>query len=103
MDRYSDHKRNFYDTEWNYIDVFSDHPNFGDCVSRPGGLDEMLQVANILAEDFPCVRVDLYWVNGKVYFGELTFYPWAGYVCFTPDKFDFILGEQFKLPERLGD
>lgn len=58
----------------------------------------MLRIANILAVDFPCVRVDLYWVNGRVYFGELTFYPWTGYVSFTPDKFDYELGEKFILP-----
>lgn len=102
VDRQVDHKRNIYDTNWNFIDVSSDHPNFGDCVPKPDGLDEMLKVANRLAKDFPSVRVDLYWVNGKVYFGELTFYPWTGYVSFTPDEFDFELGKQFTLPEVKG-
>ncbi|WP_349727929.1 ATP-grasp fold amidoligase family protein [Peribacillus frigoritolerans] len=100
VDRHIDHKRNIYDTDWNFININTDYPNFGDCVSRPEGLDEMLKVANKLAEDFPFVRVDLYWVNGKVYFGELTFYPWTGYVQFDPDEFDFILGEEFQLPIR---
>jgi len=98
VDRHYGHKRNIYDEEWNFVNVNTDHPNFGDCVPRPDGLDEMLRVSSILAEDFPFVRVDLYWVNGKVYFGELTFYPWTGYVQFDPDKFDFILGEKFELP-----
>lgn len=101
VDRYSDHKRNFYDTNWRHINVSSDRSNFGDCVPKPEGLDEMLQVANILAKDFPFVRVDLYWVNGKVYFGELTFYPWTGYVTFEPDEFDYILGEDFILPPKI--
>ncbi|MBZ4656146.1 MAG: carbonic anhydrase [Thermoanaerobacter sp.] len=100
VDRYTNHKRNIYDTNWNFIDVSTDYPNLGDSVPRPEGLDEMLRVANILAVDFPFVRVDLYWVNGKVYFGELTFYPWTGYVQFEPDEFDFVLGEQFELPNR---
>jgi hypothetical protein len=98
VDRHIEHKRNIYDTDWNFIDINTDYPNFGDCVSRPEGLDEMLRVANILASDFPFVRVDLYWVNGKVYFGELTFYPWTGYVQFDPDEFDFTLGKHFILP-----
>jgi hypothetical protein len=101
-DRFGDHKRNYYDTEWNLIDVSSRHPNFGDCVPRPDGLEEMIHVANILAEDFPFVRVDLYWVNSKVYFGELTFYPSAGYGIFIPDEFDFVLGKYFELPSTLG-
>jgi TupA-like ATPgrasp len=100
VDRHIDHKRNIYDANWKFIDVNTDYPNFGDCVPKPEGFDEMLKIANILSADFPFVRVDLYWVNSKVYFGELTFYPWTGYVNFTPDEFDYILGEQFELPER---
>lgn len=98
VDRQVKHRRNIYDTSWNFINVNTDHPNIGDCVKKPEGLNEMLRVANILSKDFPCVRVDLYWVNKKVYFGELTFYPWTGYVQFYPDEFDFIMGEKFKLP-----
>lgn len=98
VDRYFDHKRNIYDIDWNFIDVNTDHQNFGDCVPKPEKLDEMVSVAQTLAEDFPCVRVDLYLVKGKVYFGELTFYPWTGYVSFSPDDFDLILGSKFKLP-----
>lgn len=98
VDRFVDHKRNIYDVEWNFINVSTDKPNLNNSVLKPDGLDEMLNIANTLAEDFPFVRVDLYWVNNRVYFGELTFYPWSGYVQFEPDEFDFILGEQFKLP-----
>lgn len=98
VDRHIEHKRNIYDRDWNFIDVSTDYPNFGDSVPRPEGLDDMLRVADILAGDFPFVRVDLYWVNGKIYFGELTFYPWTGYVQFSPDEFDFTLGKDFILP-----
>src|SRR5699024_4710256 len=74
IDRYSNHRRNFYDLDWNYLDISSDIPNTGDIIPKPEGLEEMTKIANDLAKDFPHVRVDLYWVNGKVYFGELTFY-----------------------------
>jgi hypothetical protein len=57
----------------------------------------MLDIASKLSKDFPFVRVDLYNVNGKIYFGELTFYPWSGYVQFNPDETDFLLGEDFKM------
>ena len=60
----------------------------------------MLKIANDLAKDFPHVRVDLYWVNNKVYFGELTFYLLSGYESFKPDEFDYILGEKFELPKK---
>ena len=97
VDRYIRHKRNFYDINWKYLNISSDCPNFGDMVEKPEKLEEMLEIAKILSKDFPAVRVDLYCVENKVYFGELTFYPWSGYVKFEPDEFDFILGEKFKI------
>lgn len=98
IDRYKGHKRNFYDINWNNLNILSDCENFSDiCSSKPEGLDEMLKVAEKLSAGFSFVRVDLYHVNGKVYFGELTFYPWSGYVQFAPDEFDMILGREFKL------
>jgi hypothetical protein len=102
IDRYIDHKRNFYDVQWNLIDVESDHSNFGDTMSKPDNLDDLLKVATILSEDFPFVRVDLYNVENEIIFGELTFYPWSGYVQFKPDSFDYELGDKFELPEKLN-
>ena len=97
IDRFIGHKRNFYDTNWKYLDVSSDCPKFGDVVEKPEKLDEMLEIAKILSEDFPAVRVDLYCIENKIYFGELTFYPWSGYVNFNPDEFDFTLGKKFDI------
>ena len=56
----------------------------------------MVTVAETLSTGFPFVRVDLYNVDGKIYFGEMTFYPWSGYVSFKPDEFDFALGKYFR-------
>lgn len=93
IDRYIGHKRNFYDIEWNNLHVSTDCETFDDnLVPRPEGLEEMTKVAEILSKDFPFVRVDLYYIKGKVYFGELTFYPWSGYVKFSPQEFDYQLG-----------
>lgn len=98
IDRYIGHKRNFYDIEWNNLNVTSDCPGFeDDGGNKPDGLEEMLKVAEILSSGFPFVRVDLYYIKGKVYFGEMTFYPWSGYVRFRPEVFDFELGKQFSL------
>ena len=58
----------------------------------------MLEIVKILAADFPAVRVDLYLVQNKIYFGELTFFPWSGYVTFDPDEFDVEAGKKFILP-----
>lgn len=97
--RFVDHKRNFYNIDWTYRDISSDHKNFGDIMEKPEGYEDMVAVAAKLSEGFPFVRVDLYCVDGKTYFGEMTFYPWSGYVQFTPDEFDFELGEKILLPE----
>ena len=96
-DRYIGHKRNFYDMDWNNLSVVSDCPGFDDAgMEKPKGFDEMVRVAEVLSADFPFVRVDLYYLRDQVYFGELTFYPWSGYVQFVPDDFDFKLGRQFE-------
>lgn len=101
-DRFSDHKRNFYDVNWNYVKVDSDCPCFEDSVKKPENYEKMVEIASVLSRDFPAVRVDLYNIEGKIYFGELTFYPWSGYVQYTPDNFDFELGKYFVLPEKAG-
>jgi len=92
-DRYLGHKRNFYTTSWERVNVTTDHEQFETPYPKPKNFEEMLDIARKLSADFPFVRVDLYNVEGKIYFGELTFYPWAGYVQFTPDEFDFTLGK----------
>lgn len=96
VDRFTDHKRNIYDSQWNYINITTDHETYGDTIAKPKKLNEMIQIAERLSEDFPMVRVDLYLVQNKIYFGELTFYPWSGYVQFIPDNFDYELGKCWK-------
>ncbi len=97
VDRYIGHKRNFYDREWHNLHITSDCPAADREIEKPENLEKMLAIAERLSEDFPYVRVDLYSVEGKVYFGELTFYPWSGYVQFLPDSADFMFGKDFTL------
>lgn len=97
VDRYIGHKRNFYDRDWNNLHIISDCPASDREILKPKNLQVMLEVAERLSEDFPFVRVDLYNDDGDIYFGELTFYPWSGYVQFLPDEWDFKFGEDFEL------
>lgn len=99
IDRYSNHSRNFYDLQWNQLPVESDCPVSKAPVPKPYGLEKMIEIAGVLAKDFPFVRVDFYSVNNRVYIGEMTFYPWSGCVNYKPDSFDFELGDMFKLPQ----
>ena len=69
----------FFDTDWNQLDWdIHYYPDFTHDVARPANLNEMLAVATKLSEGFNYVRVDLYDINGQVYFGEMTFTPGAG-------------------------
>lgn len=102
VDRYIGHKRNFYNTNWENLHITSDCPSADRDINKPENFDKMLEIATILSADFPFVRVDLYNCSGKIYFGELTFYPWSGYVQYNPDDADYLLGKDFKL-ERYVD
>jgi len=59
----------------------------------PSNWSDMVKLAEKMAKDFPFVRVDLYNINGKIYFSELTFTPAKGTLIFDDDKADFEIGE----------
>ena len=89
-----------YDTKWQKQDVTIEGSSSAADYEKPKTLEEMLRIAEILSEDFPAARIDLYDIDGKVYFGEITYFPWSGYKRFIPDQFDRMLGELFVLPEK---
>lgn len=97
-DRYSDHKRGFWDKDLNFLkNVESDHPTFDIEITLPININEMIDIAEKLSKGFPFARIDLYNIKGQIYFGEITFYPWSGYVKYTPDSFDYELGAYFNI------
>ena len=73
-------------------------PNASSAAKKPEKLDEMLSIAERLSKDMYYARVDLYYVNGKIYFGEITLYPTGGFSTFTRHKDDLLLGSYIKLP-----
>lgn len=94
--RYSDHRRGFWNENFHFLEgVSSDCPTFDNPPTLPKNIDEMKSIAEKLSEDFPFARIDFYNINGKIYFGEITFYPWSGYVQYAPDSFDYDLGKNF--------
>jgi len=64
---------------------------------RPANFEEMIRVAEILAEEFDFIRVDLYNLKNKIFFGELTPYPSAGGIRFIPRRYDFLYGGKWKM------
>lgn len=97
--RFIDHKRNLYDVQWNYIPASIKYPTDAKVkIVKPEKLNQMLKLARILSEDYPHVRVDFYSINGKIYFGEMTFYHEAGFGKFDSKEFEVKMGEWIKLP-----
>lgn len=86
-----------YDIEFNKLPYFrADELRQLTIEQKPKNYDRMVEISRVLSEGFPHVRVDLYNVGGKIYFGELTFYDGSGYFQFEPDDFDEKLGACFK-------
>ena len=95
-DTHGAHRRNLYDREWNPIAVTIKYAPDGE-VPKPTSLDRMLEIAENLGRDFDFVRVDLYAVDDRVFFGELTHYPGAGRVPIYPTAADFEFGSHWHL------
>ena len=102
-DRPDDIKFDFFDVNWNHIDVRNGHPNSTQLIEKPEKFDEMIKIAEKLSSDFPHVRVDLYNENGKIYFGEMTFFHFGGNTPFEPKEFDYVLGKELKLPNKMEE
>ena len=95
-----DVKFDYFDADFNHLDLVQQHPMSGVDIPKPTCFDEMKQIAGKLSEGIPHVRVDLYEVNGRVYFGEYTFSHHGGCVPFHPKKWDYEFGSWIKLPVR---
>ena len=88
----------FFDMSFNHLSITNGHPNAEIVPEIPQCFKEMKQLAEVLSEGFPHVRVDFYEVNGHVYFGEMTFSHWGGMMPFEPEEWDYTLGSWIKLP-----
>ncbi len=93
-----DHKV-FYDLNWKKLSFTKGKGNlFEGEIEPPENFETMLEITEKLAEGFPFVRVDLYNINGKIIFGEMTFYPGDGRQEFRPDEYNKIIGDYLQLP-----
>ncbi|MBE6139443.1 MAG: glycosyl transferase [Firmicutes bacterium] len=103
VDRGNNTKLNFYDMEFNRLDLQQVYPNFTKKIKKPKQFDEMVDLAEKLSKNIPHVRVDFYIINDQIYFGEMTFFDAAGLDKFTPDKYDEILGSYIDLKKIKTD
>ncbi|MGG1486479.1 ATP-grasp fold amidoligase family protein [Peribacillus castrilensis] len=92
----------FYDLDWNLMPFQRHYPNSGTKINRPKNYEKMICFAERLSKDIPFLRVDFYEVEGRLYFGELTFYPGSGFAEFTPESYDELLGSWINLPKKVN-
>lgn len=94
----TDVKFDFFDIEFNHLPVRNGHSNSSHSIPKPKNFEQMLEIARKLSSGIHQVRVDLYNVDGKIYFGEMTFFHFAGFVPFDPEEWDYRFGEMLELP-----
>ncbi|WP_394238285.1 ATP-grasp fold amidoligase family protein [Niallia oryzisoli] len=99
-DRGIDTRFDFFDMEFNHLPFWQHYKNGVKKISKPVGFDDMISLARILSKEIPHIRVDFYDINGKIYFGELTFYHFSGLEKFYPDKYDEIFGNWIVIPPK---
>lgn len=87
----------YFDRDWNLLDVRQNFPNSEIPLPRPSSLPKMLELAESFAKGFKFLRVDFYQVNGKIYFSEFTFYSDSGTAAFVPESWDLKLGNMIKI------
>lgn len=91
----------FFDMDLNWLDFTFNMPNAKVKPSKPNHFEKMIEIAEILSEGIPHVRVDLYLSNDKIFFGELTFFDGSGFDKIEPIEWDIKLGEWINLPEKI--
>ncbi|MDO4899165.1 ATP-grasp fold amidoligase family protein [Actinomyces sp.] len=99
--RYSGIERGTYLPDWTRapFEYVGDADIAGD-VDPPARLDEMSRLAEELGRGFACARVDFYEVEGRVFFGEITFTDANGMSFFVPEAYDIVFGDRLVLPEK---
>lgn len=95
-----DVKFDFFDAVFNHLPFKQGHENASLCPSKPICFEEMKTLASSLSRELPQVRIDFYEVNGRIFFGEFTFFHHGGWTKFEPKEWDFVFGEWIKLPEK---
>ncbi len=93
-------KFDFFDMDYQHLDIVNGHPNAKVPPSKPQNFELMKELAAKLSQGLPHVRVDFYEVDGNVYFGELTFFHFSGIVPFQPACWDELMGSWLELPPK---
>lgn len=94
-------RRNLYDLNWDLLEASISYPHEEDfIVNKPDKFEEMIQLSKQISKGIPHTRVDFYYINKQIIFGEITFYHQNGWGKFTPEEFNKQLGDWITLPEK---
>lgn len=95
-----DTKFDFYDMDFNHLPFTNGHPNANVPHQKPKFFEKMRDLAEKLSKGIPHVRVDFYDINGKIYFGEITFFHFSGFTKFNPNSWDKTFGDWIRFPMK---
>ena len=103
-DRNTNETIDFFDMQWNHQEMtglaLPHRPFSKKSIPVPTSLQTMVHNAKILSQGIPFVRIDFYEINGRMYFGEITFFPAGGFGLFTPDKWNYTLGDAIQIGDQ---
>ena len=91
----------FFDMDFNHLPIYEKghiSETHHELAAKPSCFEEMKEIVNRLCFEIPFIRIDLYTINNKIYFGEYTFFQDGGIIDFTPDEWNYKLGEMIHLP-----
>lgn len=97
FDRFENPSERMLDRDFNILDIYNGVKLYDGKIEPPIGFSKMIEIAETLSSNFDFIRVDLYTIKGKIYFGELTCYPAGGLAPFVPREWDFIFGEKWHI------
>ncbi|MBR4325276.1 MAG: glycosyl transferase [Bacteroidales bacterium] len=97
--RFKEHRANYYDMDGNLLPFAEVEcmPNPERCFKLPSNFKDMINIVSALSTNISFVRIDLYNINGQIYFGEITFYPASGFGIIDPVEWDEKIGSWIKL------
>lgn len=90
----------YFDEDYNWVDINWGYKHTEPRPKKPEKFSEMIRLSEILSKNIPHLRVDLYYTNNKIYFGELTFFDGSGFDKIEPIEWDYKLGSWIDLPEK---
>lgn len=96
-DRATDVRFDFYDMNFNHLLIYNIHPNSDHVVEKPQCFEDMKELCRKLTKGMKFVRFDLYEIDGKIYFGEFTFFHGGGFYLFEPEEWEKKLGDLIRI------